>query len=732
MGQRVQWLWMGGVGAMPTSADNTERTVRVAVTGFGGLDDAGPGVSVAQALRDGWVGHLAVCAWSYGGPANGVWLPDVVDRLHVLPALDGGEQQLFEAIADASEMAPIDALIPGEGDVLIMARLADRLAERGIRTLLPPLHLLEAISRLNLPRFLHEREIPVPLTIDVAQVDHVAALAERIGFPLCVRGLHAGERLVYSARQAAKAAQQLEAGRGVILQYQPAGDRFSVALVAGGDGHPPVLVTMRTVAVNGDGRSVSGTIVNLPHIESLALRFVEASRWRGPLTLELVQPLHSQPFVCDAKPHLPTWCRASHWAGVNLAVTLLHAMLGLRQKRARPRAGTMFVRGVTECPVAMRDLLRVQQCGWLDRITATPRASPPRMVRGSKRVVVAITGTSTFDVINPGLGVARSLREVPRIKRIYGLSYGTLESGSYQPALFDEVFRLPDSGSAEALLQRLEEIHRSHPIDVLIPCLDGELPLFIQLQDKLQAIGIRTLLPDQKALDRRAKKTLFSGRLRSDWGAFSIPHSRFARSEAETMQAVQAIGLPAVVKGPLFMCFPVTSIAEARWAWHHLASAGWREVIVQRRISGAHYAISVVCDRQHRTRTRLTIKKLLTCQRGSTWGAVRVEQPRLEADFSRFLQLLAWTGPGEGEFIRDDLTDRFYLIEVNPRFTGWIYYSAALGWNQPAAAVSVALGERIGVPAHPRDVAFTRRTNELPLRPSQLAALATKGYLRHA
>jgi len=720
---------------MPTSARRTAKTLRVALTGFGGVEDPGPGASVAHALREGWTGDLAISAWSYGGPANGAWLPGVIERLQVLPALDAGEQRVFEAIVEAHERAPIAALIPGEADVRLIARLADRLADHGICTLLPPAHLVEALARPNLPKFLHERQIPAPLTVNVAQVDQVAALAERIGYPLYVRGVHFGERVVYSAQQAARAAEQLNETRqpGVTLQHQLAGERFSVGLVANGHAHRPALITMKTVALNGEGRTVTGTIVNLPHIERFALELVEAAQWRGPLTLELLQPLHGQPLLCDAKCHLPTWCRASHWAGVNLAVALLQETFCLRRKSVRPRPGTMFVRSVTESPVALDDLLHLRHYGRLDGFAALNGVRTSRLGKGrSKGIVVAITGTSTFDVVNPGLGVARSLRQAPMVRRIYGLSYGTLESGSYQPALFDEVFRLPDTGSLEALSQRLEEIHQSHPIDVLIPCLDGELPLFIQLRNKLDALGIRTLLPDQKALERRSKKQLFCGRLRADWGQFSIPQSRFARSEAETMHAVEDIGLPAVVKGPLFMCFPVESVKEARWGWHHLASAGWREAIVQRKISGPHYATSVVCDRHHRTLVSLTIKKLLVCQRGSTWSAVRVNEPRLEADFSKFLHSLGWTGPGEGEFIRDEVTDRFYLIEVNPRFTGWIYYSAALGCNQPVVAVRAALGEAVDASKSFNDVAFVRHTTELPLRPSQLAALATKGHLRHA
>ena len=708
----------------------------VAVTGFGGLEDPGSGTSVAHALRQGWRGALAIYAWASRGPSNGAWLPGVVDRVEMLPPAGAGDQRLYEAILEFHRKAPVDALLPGDGDVPIIARLADRLAVQGIRTLLPPAHRIEALARANLGKTLHELQIAGPLTINVPSAQDVAALADRIGYPLLVRGVHFGEKLVYSAQQAHSEAALLNGSNqpGVTLQYRVAGDRYSVGLVAGREGQCRAIVTMKIVAVNGDGRTVTGTIVDVEHIERFARDFSKAVEWRGPLTLEVVQPIgYGHPLVCDVKCHLPSWCQASHWAGTNLAVVLLEEIFRVRRKVERPRAGTMFVRGVLELPVALDDLLRLTQHGRLDRF-AQPRVAhtKKRAARGRKGLAVAVTGASTFDVINAGLGVARALRLAPSIERIYGLSYGTLESGAYQPALFHEVFRLPDSGSFEPLAHRIEEIHRTHPFDVLIPCLDGELPLFIQMKKRLDALNVGYLLPDQNAFDRRAKKQLFSGKLHSNWGEFSIPDSRFARSEDETVRAVEVVGLPAVVKGPLFMCIPVQTIGEARSAWHQLVAMGRPEVIVQRKISGPYYATSVVCDRDHRVLSTVTIKKLAICQRGSTWSAVRVREPRLESAFAKFLREIKWVGPGEGEFVRDEMTDRFYLFEVNPRFTGWIFYTAAIGCNQPAAAVHAALGESVTQSPSVEDVAFMRQTTEFPMRPSQLAALATRGHVRHA
>ena len=721
---------------MPKGTDTRRTALRVALTGFGGLDNPGPGASVAQALRQGWEGALSISAWSYGAPATGAWLPGVVDRLQVLPSLQTGDETLVDAIVHCCRKDPIDALIPGEADIPAVSRVAARLAEHGIRTLLPSAHRAEALARPNLAKFLHDHGIAGPLTVNVPNATELAPLADRIGYPLCVRGMLSGEQVVYSAHQAmAVAAQRAAEGQpGVTLQYQVAGERYSIGMVADGEGRCRTLVAVKVVAANGDGRIVTGTIVSLDEIEGFAREVARAAGARGPLTLELVQPYGSnQPLVCDVACHLPAWCQASHWGGANLAVALLRELIGMRRKAPPARAGTMFVRGIAESAVAMNELLGVRQHGRLEGVARINGVAHPRMSGASgEGLTVAVTGTSTFDVVNPGLGVARALRQAPGIRRIYGLAYGTHESGAYQPALFDDVFRLPDGGQPDALAERIAEIHATHPFDALVPCLDGELPLFIGMRETLRRLGIRYLLPDARAFERRAKRSLFSGKFDEHWGEFSLPQSRFARSEADTVRAVEAVGLPAVVKGPLFMCVNVGSLKEARSAWQHLANAGWREVIVQRKISGPHYATSVLCDTAHRALSALTIKKLVTCHRGSTWNAVPSTQPALERDFARFLETIGWVGPCEGEFIRDEVTDRFYLIEVNPRFTGWIYFSSALGVNQPHLAVRTMMGEVV-VPAAPgREVAFVRRMTEFPIRASQLAALATKGHLRHA
>jgi carbamoyl-phosphate synthase large subunit len=355
----------------------------------------------------------------------------------------------------------------------------------------------------------------------------------------------------------------------------------------------------------------------------------------------------------------------------------------------------------------------------------------PRPCDGTEGVRVAVTGIGAFDVVNPGLGAARALRNAPGIAAVYGFGYGALEAGIYQPNLFNACFRLPAADSPALLLERLAEIYARHPFDVLMPCMDQELPRFIAIQQRLRDLGIAMLLPSKNALDSRAKIALFSGKLPADWGAFCIPESRIVRSEAEAVRAAMCIGMPCAIKGPLARCFIARSFDQIRTAWARLSGEGADRAIVQQYLDGEIFATAAVCDRGHRTIARTTIKKVAICSRGSTWSAVNVPNGVLEESFAAFLKHIRWTGPAEAEFIRDRLTDRFYLIEINPRFTAWIGYTATLGSNHPLLTALVALNRQTSAATDDGAAVFMRSSIEVPVGPGGFAAFSTRGALIH-
>jgi carbamoyl-phosphate synthase large subunit len=712
--------------------------INVAITGFGGLNNPDSGAAVSRAIRLGRPNSVSISALGYDWMMTGAWMSGIADQLYLMPLPNAGDAIVLDRVLGIHKNRKIDALIPSlETDVPVFARLAEQLIDAGIRVLLPDPESIYAITRAALPTFLFHTGIPALDTKYIADIDDVPEVADQLGYPLTVMGTVLGAVTVYSANQARQAAASFNAvwGGGAVLQRRIDGDEFSVAVLTDSDSTCSGIVAIRKLAVNDSGHTECGCVVQDPQLEEIARKIVAELNWRGPLEIEFVRPRDAlDPLLSNIRCCFPQWITQSHFADCNLPVRLLDNILTKADRdTGRPTAGTMFIRGIEEAAIPLDNLLHLRTHGTAAGVRLNGHrhkiAGDFVISNSSHGLTVAVTGISTFDLINPGLGTARALSKHPDVDRIIGLNYGTFDSGSFQHEIFDAAFKLPITHDKDVLFERIREIHAAHPFEVLIPCLDGELPSFIALQESIESLGIKMLLPSQDAFERREKIELFGNQLEKDWNGFRIPHGILASSEAEVIDAAETIGFPVVVKGPIFGCYHAYTIDDARSAWWQLIGFGIEQVIVQDRIDGEMFAVAAVCDRDHKTLDTLTIKKLARCERGSTWSGLRVNQPALESALEHFLEYIEWVGPVEGEFVRDYVRDEFYLFEVNPRFTGWISYSSAAGCNHPYLAVSTALDREPDLSERQAEVVFMRSTHDLPVRASDFAALSLHGKL---
>jgi carbamoyl-phosphate synthase large subunit len=710
------------------------KTLRVAISGFDGLDVPHPGGPVARALRAGWPGSIEIHALGYDPFMTGAWMGGAADELHTLPDFSDGDAVLLERLVALTSRFGFDAFIPSlDLEIPVIARIADRLAAVGLRTLLPNPDAIYATSKLRLPKFCHDNGIPAPRTIHVLDQGDLPLHADQFGYPMFVKGTVVGAKRAGNVAQVKAAARELKKswGGGVLLQEAIDGEEYNVAAVIGKDRSIRAMTTIKKVGVNEKGKGVMCTVVDDPAIEDHAKSVLEKLDWRGPLELEFVQPKGAKhPYLIEVNCRFPSWILLSHWAESNLPAILLEEIVGeQRGEHGHAKPGTSFVRDIAETAVPFDQLDRLARFGSVAGPAPAPQSNRRADPEGLR---VAVSGVSTLDVVNAGLGVARALRMAPGMGRLYGLGYGTYDSGLYRPELFDATFRLPASDDPGALYERLAAIHAEHPFDVAVPSLDGEIPRFIEIADRLDQQGIATLLPTAEAFARRGKDQLFTDPpIRAPEG-FAIPDTIMARSEKEAMQAADQLGYPVVLKGTISHALPANSAGETRAAWSRLREKGHAEALVQRFVDGERFAVAAVCDRNSEPLTMLSIKKLRICDRGSTWSAISVAQPALEAGFADMLRALKWVGPVEGEFIRDELTERFYLIEINPRFTAWIAFSAHLGLNHPLAAVRAARGLPVEIDPVSEDLVFMRACEDAPITNSAFAAIATKGALKHA
>jgi len=327
-------------------------------------------------------------------------------------------------------------------------------------------------------------------------------------------------------------------------------------------------------------------------------------------------------------------------------------------------------------------------------------------------LVVAVTGMNArADNPGPGLAVVRCLRESGRSLRIVGMGYDALDPGLYSDYC-DVGYLLPyPSAGEDAVLARLDALHAEEGLDIVIPCLDAELPIFVALAPRLASLGIRTLLPDEAQLTARDKSRLTE---LAEQAGVSVPETRRISdtgffNDAET----QGFAYPFFVKGPYYDAQLVHDAAEGAVAFRRLVAAWGTPILVQRCVIGEEVNLAALGDGEGGLIGAVMMKKRALTDKGKAWAGVTIHDEGLLDLANTLARTLAWRGPLEVEALRDR-EGRHHLIEINPRFPAWIYLSAAAGRNLPALLLAHLLGEPMAeTPPPPTGMMFIRAAHEI-------------------
>jgi carbamoyl-phosphate synthase large subunit len=303
---------------------------------------------------------------------------------------------------------------------------------------------------------------------------------------------------------------------------------------------------------------------------------------------------------------------------------------------------------------------------------------------------IAVSGLHRGENPQPGSGIIRSLRRAWPEVRIVGLVYDVMESGIYVEDGPDEVQLMPyPAAGAIAFFQRLDSVHRKTPIDILIPSLDAEIELLVHLGKELAARSIRVCLPEVQSLRRRAKQFL---PLLAETCGVAVPKTRVAHDAVSAYQGAVELGLPLLIKGPYYDAQTVYSLPHAQATAAHLLAEWGSPVILQRRITGTEFNVLGIGDGRGGIVAQCSIRKTVLSDKGKGLGGIVVRDERLDRLCADLIGELRWNGPFEIELIHETSTDRYVLIEINPRFPAWIDFPAMLGANFAAALVERILG----------------------------------------
>jgi carbamoyl-phosphate synthase large subunit len=317
---------------------------------------------------------------------------------------------------------------------------------------------------------------------------------------------------------------------------------------------------------------------------------------------------------------------------------------------------------------------------------------------------IALSGLNNSDNPASGVGVAKALVG----HDLVGFAYEATEPGIYQ-GTFERVYLMPfPSLGFEPLRQRLEEITAKTPIDLAIPNLDAELPLYIKYQSELARLGIATYLPTMEQFESRDKTKLAT--LAEKLG-IKHPRTVEVNSVEELVREAPKIGFPLMVKGKYYKARKVGNLEEAIDAFYRISNEWGFPILLQEVVSGSEINMVALSDAE-RVVGGVCIKKLMTTELGKVWSAITIKNDALVDLARRFVETTGFRGPFELECIAGG--DGLYLIEINPRFPAWIHFATMVGVNLPAMLVELAEGGR-PEPAfeYPGEKMYVRYVEEL-------------------
>ncbi|MBF0381078.1 MAG: ATP-grasp domain-containing protein [Magnetococcales bacterium] len=337
---------------------------------------------------------------------------------------------------------------------------------------------------------------------------------------------------------------------------------------------------------------------------------------------------------------------------------------------------------------------------------------------------VAISGINASDNPGPGVPVARSLLDSKADIKTIGLSYDLHDAGNYLSSMFDASFILPyPSGGWDGIIAKLRHIKQTIGLDVIIPCLDAELPLYIKYQEALAKEDIYTFLPTAGQFKDRTKENLAQLAENLD---LHHPKTQGVINIEQLQQALDEIKLPVYVKGNYYEAYPAYTKYEAIGHFTKIANKWGYPVLVQEVVSGEELNVVGMGDGKGNTVGLVAIKKLTTTSLGKIWNGVTIQNPALLAAAKQFVKLSNWRGPFELECIVED--ERVTLIEINPRFPAWVYFATGIGINLPEQLIELAMGRPYTqAPDFAAGKLFIRHTSEQICDITDLSQLACSG-----
>jgi len=325
------------------------KTLNIGVTGINSADNPAPGLSVMRCIKEapGWTGKGV--GFGYDVLDAGFHKRGIFDCSYLFPYPSDGAESLLKRIAGIHGKVPLDVIIPSlDTEMLNFVIIEDDLRKLGIKIFLPTRDQLRLCSKTGFAEFAGEKDIPIPKTYILNNINRLGMAVEHLGFPMMVKGPFYEAYVARSIDETGRYVHKINSkwGMPIILQKFIQGDEYNVAAIGDGKGGYVGCVCMKKLLVTEQGKGWAGISIAPKGLLGLTEKFFSATNWQGPLELEIIQDRRSdEKYVLEVNSRFPAWIYLAKAAGINLPWMAVRMAVGEKVKHARKyKSGIIYSR----------------------------------------------------------------------------------------------------------------------------------------------------------------------------------------------------------------------------------------------------------------------------------------------------------------------------------------------------------------------------------------------------
>jgi carbamoyl-phosphate synthase large subunit len=149
-----------------------------------------------------------------------------------------------------------------------------------------------------------------------------------------------------------------------------------------------------------------------------------------------------------------------------------------------------------------------------------------------------------------------------------------------------------------------------------------------------------------------------------------------------------------VVKGRFYEAYIAYNPEQVANYFNKLSAKWGLPIIIQEYVFGSEVNVTALGDGKGNAISAVPMRKLFITDKGKAWAGISLDDNELVNIANKVISSSKWRGGMELEFIKT-AENKYYLLEINPRFPAWVYLAAGCGHNQPEALVKLALGQTV-------------------------------------